>query len=49
MPPRVVTDAPPSARVPAERALHSMECAFHPLFSLTSGTCRLDYRRPENR
>lgn len=26
-----------------------MECAFHPLFSLTSGTCRLDYRRPENR
>lgn len=34
---------------PAERALYSMECAFHPLFSLTSGTCRLDYRRPENR
>ncbi|XP_025776637.1 transcription factor 25 [Puma concolor] len=32
-----------------ERALYSMECAFHPLFSLTSGTCRLDYRRPENR
>ncbi|XP_063469130.1 ribosome quality control complex subunit TCF25 isoform X2 [Symphalangus syndactylus] len=35
--------------VPAERALYSMECAFHPLFSLTSGACRLDYRRPENR
>lgn len=34
---------------PSERALYSMECAFHPLFSLTSGTCRLDYRRPENR
>ncbi|XP_077892228.1 vimentin-like isoform X2 [Ictidomys tridecemlineatus] len=32
-----------------ERALYSMECAFHPLFSLTSGTCRLDYCRPENR
>uniref|UniRef100_A0A8D1R0P3 Transcription factor 25 n=4 Tax=Sus scrofa TaxID=9823 RepID=A0A8D1R0P3_PIG len=37
------------ARDLVERALHSMECAFHPLFSLTSGTCRLDYRRPENR
>lgn len=33
----------------AERALYSLECAFHPVFSLTSGTCRLDYRRPENR
>lgn len=32
-----------------ERALFSLECAFHPVFSLTSGTCRLDYRRPENR
>ncbi|KAM6177194.1 ribosome quality control complex subunit TCF25 [Erethizon dorsatum] len=37
------------ARDLTERALYSMECAFHPLFSLTSGTCRLDYRRPENR
>ncbi|XP_029059020.1 transcription factor 25 isoform X1 [Monodon monoceros] len=37
------------ARDLVERALYSMECAFHPLFSLTSGTCRLDYRRPENR
>nr|XP_010596086.1 transcription factor 25 isoform X1 [Loxodonta africana] len=37
------------ARDLIERALYSMECAFHPLFSLTSGTCRLDYRRPENR
>ncbi|XP_006860317.1 PREDICTED: transcription factor 25 [Chrysochloris asiatica] len=37
------------ARDLIERALYSMEYAFHPLFSLTSGTCRLDYRRPENR
>ncbi|XP_007937433.1 transcription factor 25 [Orycteropus afer afer] len=37
------------ARDLIERALYSMEMAFHPLFSLTSGTCRLDYRRPENR
>uniref|UniRef100_A0A2K5P343 TCF25 ribosome quality control complex subunit n=1 Tax=Cercocebus atys TaxID=9531 RepID=A0A2K5P343_CERAT len=37
------------ARDLVERALYSMECAFHPLFSLTSGVCRLDYRRPENR
>lgn len=33
----------------AERVLYSLECAFHPVFSLTSGSCRLDYRRPENR
>lgn len=33
----------------AEQALYSLECSFHPVFSLTSGTCRLDYRRPENR
>ncbi|XP_056876602.1 transcription factor 25 [Takifugu flavidus] len=37
------------ARDLIERALYSFESAFHPLFSLTSGTCRLDYRRPENR
>ncbi|KAM4798204.1 LOW QUALITY PROTEIN: ribosome quality control complex subunit TCF25-like [Urocitellus parryii] len=37
------------ARDLIERALYSMECAFHPLFSLTSGTRRLDYRRPKNR
>uniref|UniRef100_A0A7N9AJX0 Transcription factor 25 (basic helix-loop-helix) n=1 Tax=Mastacembelus armatus TaxID=205130 RepID=A0A7N9AJX0_9TELE len=30
-------------------ALYSFECAVHPLFSLTSGTSRLDYLRPENR
>ncbi|NP_001091405.1 transcription factor 25 L homeolog [Xenopus laevis] len=37
------------ARDLIDRALYSLECAFHPVFSLTSGTCRLDYRRPENR
>ncbi|KAM4612462.1 ribosome quality control complex subunit TCF25 isoform 2-T2 [Discoglossus pictus] len=37
------------ARDLIERALYSLECGFHPVFSLTSGTCRLDYRRPENR
>ncbi|XP_062861286.1 transcription factor 25 [Trichomycterus rosablanca] len=38
-----------TARDLIERALYSFECAFHPVFSLTSGTSRLDYRRPENR
>ncbi|CAK6954919.1 transcription factor 25 [Scomber scombrus] len=37
------------ARDLIERAMYSFECAFHPLFSLTSGACRLDYLRPENR
>ncbi|XP_018421982.1 PREDICTED: transcription factor 25 [Nanorana parkeri] len=37
------------ARDLIERALYSLECAFHPVFSLTSGSCRLDYRRSENR
>lgn len=37
------------ARDLIERALYSFECAFHPLFSLTSGLSRLDYLRPENR
>ncbi|KAJ7986192.1 hypothetical protein DPEC_G00348230 [Dallia pectoralis] len=37
------------ARDLIERALYSFECAFHPVFSLASGTSRLDYRRPENR
>jgi hypothetical protein len=32
-----------------ERALYALECAFHPLFSLAQGNCRLDYRRQENR
>ncbi|XP_038557513.1 transcription factor 25-like [Micropterus salmoides] len=37
------------ARDLIERAMYSFECTFHPLFSLTSGTSRLDYLRPENR
>ena len=32
-----------------ERTLFAMEAAFHTMFSLTSGTSRLDYRRQENR
>uniref|UniRef100_A0A0K8TSD3 Putative transcription factor 25 n=1 Tax=Tabanus bromius TaxID=304241 RepID=A0A0K8TSD3_TABBR len=32
-----------------ERALLAMETAFHSMFSLTSGNCRLDYRRQTNR
>ncbi|XP_067002912.2 ribosome quality control complex subunit TCF25 [Anabrus simplex] len=32
-----------------ERALYCLECAFHPLFSMAKGNCRLDYRRQENR
>ncbi|XP_038070196.1 transcription factor 25-like [Patiria miniata] len=32
-----------------ERALYNIECSFHTMFSLTQGTCRLDYRRVENR
>lgn len=32
-----------------ERALYSLECAFHPLFNIAQGNCRLDYRRQENR
>ncbi|KAK1891854.1 Transcription factor 25 [Dissostichus eleginoides] len=37
------------ARDLIERAMYSFECAFHPLFSLTSSTSRLDYLRTENR
>lgn len=32
-----------------ERALYSLESAFHPLFNVARGNCRLDYRRQENR
>ncbi|XP_072013188.1 ribosome quality control complex subunit TCF25-like [Amphiura filiformis] len=32
-----------------ERALYCFESSFHPLFNLTQGNVRLDYRRPENR
>ncbi|KAG5681607.1 hypothetical protein PVAND_011023 [Polypedilum vanderplanki] len=32
-----------------EHALYAYESAFHSMFSLTSGNCRMDYRRQENR
>lgn len=32
-----------------ERALYCLEYAFHPLFNIAQGNCRLDYRRQENR
>eukprot|EP00118_Oscarella_pearsei_P009265 m.52463 g.52463 ORF g.52463 m.52463 type:complete len:613 (+) comp34210_c0_seq2:12-1850(+) len=44
-----MTDDRQMAAELTERALYSLECGFHTLFSLTSGTCRLDYRHPENR
>ncbi|XP_061670563.1 transcription factor 25 [Syngnathoides biaculeatus] len=44
-----IQDDQEMARDLIERALYTFECAFHPVFSLTSGTCRLDYLRPENR
>lgn len=32
-----------------ERSLFVFECGFHTLFNITQGTCRLDYRKAENR
>lgn len=32
-----------------ERAILVLESSLHPTFSLTSGNCRMDYRRQENR
>lgn len=32
-----------------EHALYAYESAFHSMFSLTNGNCRIDYRREENR
>ncbi|XP_011315116.1 transcription factor 25 [Fopius arisanus] len=32
-----------------ERAVHCLECAFHPLFNLTTGNCRLNYNNQTNR
>ncbi|XP_015171519.1 PREDICTED: transcription factor 25 [Polistes dominula] len=32
-----------------ERALYSLECAFHPLFNVVTARCRLDYRKQINR
>ncbi|XP_052815110.1 transcription factor 25-like [Mya arenaria] len=32
-----------------ERSMYAMEMAFHPLFNLATGTCRLEYKYRENR
>lgn len=32
-----------------EHAVYALESSFHSMFSIVSGTCRLDYRRQENR
>ncbi|KAL4234568.1 Transcription factor 25 [Mactra antiquata] len=32
-----------------ERSLFAMETSFHPLFNMTTGTCRLEYKYRENR
>jgi hypothetical protein len=32
-----------------ERALFTMEAAFHPMFNVATATCRLDYKRQQNR
>jgi hypothetical protein len=32
-----------------EMALYCFESAFHPLFNMAKGNCRLDYRIQENR
>jgi hypothetical protein len=45
---RMSEDLPMAADL-VERAVYALECAFHPLFNLAQGTCRLDYRRQENR
>lgn len=40
---RMSEDLPMAADL-VERALYALECAFHPLFNLAQGNCRLDYR-----
>lgn len=32
-----------------EKALFALECSFHPSFNVALGTCRLDYKRQQNR
>lgn len=32
-----------------ERALYCFECSFHPLFNVTQGKSRMDYKKAENR
>lgn len=45
---RLSEDLPVAAEL-TEQALYSLENSFHPMFSLSSGKCRLDYRLHENR
>ncbi|CAF1213181.1 unnamed protein product [Adineta steineri] len=42
-------DDTPTAVDLIERALYSFQQSFHPLFSITRGECRLEYRIQENR
>lgn len=45
---KLAEDLPFAAEV-TEKALYSLERAFHPLFNITTGRCRLDYRKQQNR
>lgn len=45
---RLSEDFPVAAEL-TEQALYSLENSFHPMFSLSNGKCRLDYRLHENR
>jgi hypothetical protein len=45
---RLSEDLPVAAEL-TEQALYSLENSFHPMFSLSNGKCRLDYRLHENR
>lgn len=45
---RLSEDLPVAAEL-AEQGLYSLENSFHPMFSLSNGKCRLDYRQHENR
>lgn len=45
---RLGEDFPVAAEL-TEQALYSLENSFHPMFSLSNGKCRLDYRAHENR
>lgn len=42
-------DDTPTAVDLIERALYSFQQSFHPLFSISRGECRLEYRIQENR
>jgi len=45
---RLSEDFPVAAEL-TEQALYSLENSFHPMFSLSNGKCRLNYRLHENR